>query len=134
MTCLVKNGESIEGNGIDGHSRNPLKNRGLRPYNDNSYYRFVASRDVKAKIKQKIVGEPQIEENASTCLEDEIICDNAMINSVTGRYKQTIEAESAAHRARRWQFSGMAAIKIIIEHMSIRSAIDKRIKQLEITK
>lgn len=118
---------AIEGDAVSGHSRDPLINRGLKYYNNQTVHRFKASFDIRTGIKRVLSeGTEKIEPDAFCGADDRIICETALIHSIKQRYSHRLVQGSAAHRANSWDFPFQTSVKIICGHQEIINAIQRR--------
>jgi hypothetical protein len=133
-TDIVRFGESIEGLAVDGYSRNPLINRGLVKYQGRKCYRFCASFNIKSKIVKQITNVmiidgliTKIEANSICELNNELICDKAIIHSLDNRYSSSLVSNlTATHGSNSWHFSRQTAVKIEISHQELINSISNR--------
>lgn len=118
---------AIEGLAVSGHSRHPIKNRGLQLYKNRVCFRFVASFDVRAQVDEPIPeGLSKFEEISNDKVGDQIICEAALIHSDKNKYSQWIEKGSSTHKANYWHFSHQTMAKISRAHEEIQNAISRR--------
>lgn len=132
MVELVRPGEAIEGAKVDGASRKPLMSRGLYLSDGGTQcYRFVADFDVKARVTELLLSEPETRLHPSAAIdgEAEIICQKAMVHCVSRKYDQYVGPGSATHQTNHWHFAKQTAVIIDRGHQQIIEALEKR-KQL----
>jgi hypothetical protein len=128
MTEYVRKDESIEGLSVEGRSRYPLKDMGLNLHGGKSYNRYIASFDVKSRIRSLIPKNGRkIDKNAHCGLADELSCDKAFIHSCSFRYSQRVSSNmSATHGASTWCFPKQTNVKIHSAHQEILNGIRSR--------
>ncbi len=81
MPTIVEVGASIEGEKIEGHSRDPLSYRGKQRCNEVDCFQFVAKFDVKSLVIEVLVPKtPMISPSAHIGLNDDIVCEQAVIS------------------------------------------------------
>lgn len=134
MADLTQVNQAIEGDKIRGHSRMPLKNRGLQQHNGNLVYRFVASFDVKSHIDKVLsLPNPQFEPNASISQQDKIVCQNALIHSSKSKYSSQVSKGSSTHKTNAWSFPQHTSVTITRSHQEIANAILKNKPRAKLT-
>jgi hypothetical protein len=97
-------------------------------YNAERYHRFKLSFDVRVKIVEVLPGDSKkIEPQASLSLEDELICQTAVLHSVKSKITgDTIKPGSGTHQAKFWRFPQQTAVRITIAHQEIVNALNRR--------
>lgn len=127
MSDIVQAGFSIEGLKVNGHSRNPLVNRGLNKTNSGLRYTlYIASFDVKSHVviscSKTLFEEDAIISNNST-----IVCKKAQIRTLAGKYSSSLAPGSGTHNANHWSFPRQTNVKIELVHEEILNALNNRI-------
>lgn len=123
---ITATGQSIEGSSVKGQSRCPLRARGLQKHNGIKCYIFVARFDVRAATEKPLVGEPELEENAITSTNVEIVCQDATVKSKKRRYQREVAKGSSTHKTNRWVFPQHTSVRITASHPEILAATEKR--------
>lgn len=128
MAEIVTSGESIEGRRISGISRKPIEYKGIILEKGVKLHKFVSRFNTKACIDQCLENDDNmIEESAHVSMDDELICDNALLRSYTKKYTSKLIANaSSTHGASAWDLPRQTNVKIIKSHLEIENAILKR--------
>src|SRR5512140_1215216 len=99
MPELVQVDQSIEGDAIEGQSRDPLKNRGWMRVNGQRCSTFVATFDVRGEVTRPLAPDAQrIEPDAVTSPGNKVICEKALIHSVKEKHRTSVAKGSASHQ------------------------------------
>jgi hypothetical protein len=127
MATIVINGESIEGIKVTGNSRKPLDYKGITIENGKRLHKFISRFNTKSSIIEEIGETDKIISTAYTSLEDEIICDDALLRSVDKRFSTEHESNaSAKHGTTTWSFTRQTNVMITRSHQEIVNALRKR--------
>jgi hypothetical protein len=121
-------GDSIEGENIEGTSRNPIVYKNIELINGIKCYVFVVSFNVKAGIKAELSkGSKKIYENSYTGIGEEVSCDKVVIASIKNKHSTRKESNaSGTHSAFGWSYPNQTNVKIITSHKEILDAMAKR--------
>ncbi len=146
VTELYQSHEGIEGDKVDGHSRNPLKPRGPSRFHGILCTRYTASFDVVAKITDRLSEDPfytppseinesdETRQKLLTDLGDSIKCDKVIIHTLAkGNRINCVAAASATHQAQFWDFNRHTHALIEVPHEQLVNAIEKSRQTLERT-
>lgn len=128
MATIVKVGESIEGNKIRGTSRKPVDYKGIILEKGMKVHKFIVKFNTKSSITEGLSGaDRKIIENAKTSLEDEIVCEDALLRSIDKRFTNEHESNvSHTHGASSWSFTRQTNVMITRSHQEIENAIRNR--------
>lgn len=139
-----KPNESIEGEKIYGHSRDPLRSQPAKKINGIKCFLFKVEFDVFAKIVIKLIPDAhkhkKIDENALTTIGEKIECDTALIATIakgrTPRNKDLFQQISShithTHGANEWESKQQANVKVITPRQEIINALHKRKENIQI--
>lgn len=134
MSDLTRPGDALEGDSLEGQSRDPIIPRGLMRVNGLKCYKFSSSFDVKSKIKCALSsGAVRLDPNASVSCADQLLCERATILSLKMRYSKSVSTGSATHKANFWAFPQQAIARIDMAHQQIENARAKRLAQMSQT-
>lgn len=123
MADLTAPGDGIEGKGVRGNSRDPLRARGLFRMNGVGCFRFTASFNVSAAIvAPPVPGKPRIVPSASVLPSDRIVCDVAAIHRMKRKYSSEVRRGSHRHQSNFWDFSSQTSVVIQFSHKEIADA------------
>lgn len=128
MADLVLTKQGIEGDAVEGSSRDPLLSRGPDLADDNTTrcYRYTASFNVRAKITRPGGPPPVFFPAASTSSLDQLICDRALIQSFDRKPSKKVEPGSGRHQTNGWTFKKRTGVLIEQMHKELKDAIEKR--------
>ena len=125
MTDLVKEGEAVEGDVVEGRSRNPIQDLGLFRHGEVRCNRYKASFDVRAHVVEG--GPPNIFfANASNSPAEEIVAEQALVLSLDRKPAADVVKGSASHRTNAWRFTKRTGVQVLRTHQQIRNAIEAR--------
>jgi hypothetical protein len=136
-----KQGESIEGEKIYGHSRDPLRSHPVKKVNGIKCFLFKAEFDVFAEIVVGLAHDTQqIDENALITLGEKIECDTALITTIakgrTPRQKDLFQKITChithTHGANEWEFKQQTNAKVVTPRQEIINALQKRNENIQI--
>jgi hypothetical protein len=136
-----KQGESIEGEKIYGHSRDPLRSQPVKKINGTKCFLFKAEFDVFAEIVVGLAhGAQQIDESALLTKGEKIECDTAQITtSAKGRtprqkdlFQKTTSHITHTHGANEWEFKQQTNAKVLTPRQEIINALQKRNENIQI--
>jgi len=120
MTNLIHEGDAIEGDVVDGHSRKPLASMGMfRLPSGQKYYRFVARFNAHASVSLAGAGPSVFFPNASNVTGDTIMGENIVIHSFDGKPASQLAHQSAAHRATAWHFTKRTGARIAMVYQQL---------------
>lgn len=126
MADLVAEGSSIEGDAVNGSSRQPLASYGLVRVSAGRCYKFVARQDVRARVTAG--GPPNIFfEGASNSPQDEIVSEQALILSRDDKPTNNVSKGSHTHQASHWRFTKRTGVQVSRSHQEIKNALAKRL-------
>lgn len=130
MEKLVSIGGKIEGEKVEGTSRHPIKNRGMVQVNGKRCHRFMADMNIRAQIAEELpvgmLDDERLDSDAVTKKDAEIICDKAIIHSLTAKYASDVKKGSATHKTNLWTFRKQTLVTVDRSHEGIGSALAKR--------
>jgi hypothetical protein len=130
-----QSGESIEGEKIYGHSRDPLRSQPVKKINGTKCFIFKAEFNVFAEILVGLTqGTSQIKENALKTVEETLGCDTALITTVartrTPRnrdlFQNPVSKVTHTHGANEWEFKQQTNVKVVTPRQEIINALRKR--------
>lgn len=126
-----KQGESIEGLKIQGHSRDPLRSKPVKKINGLKYFVYKAEFNVFAEIvvglSPDILPEKKIERDALIMEGETLGCDTALIITIAKDRTQKVASHvSHTHGASKWEFKQQANVKVITPRQEIIDALQKR--------
>lgn len=131
MSDLVNVGQSIEGASIAGQSRKPLFTTGMTKRNGIVCYHFVAKFDVRAHVKSPLSADAKrLDPEASSSLDDEIICAKANIYTLSKhRPDQKVARGSSTHQTNHWTLPKQSTVRIEFSHQELVNAQSKRLRE-----
>ncbi len=132
MSKIIDEDNSIEGKKISGQSRKPLViTTGIEMCigDDENIpvYKFKAKFDVRATVLEEITSNcSKIIEDSIIILDSEVICEDAVVYSLTKNYTPKLSKGSATHQSNFWNFSKQTAIEILKSHIELKNSKEKR--------
>jgi hypothetical protein len=136
-----KPNESIEGEKIYGHSRDPLRSQPAKKINGIKCFLFKAEFDIFAKIVIELVPDThKIDENALITIGEKIECDTALIATIAkGRtprnkdlFRKTTSHITHTHGANEWESKQQTNVEVITPRQEIINALHKRKENIQI--
>jgi hypothetical protein len=130
-----KSGESIEGERIYGHSRDPLRSQPAKKINGIKCFLFKAEFNVVAEVVIELTaGVQQIDKNALTARSDTLGSNTALIATIattkTPRQRDLFQKPrsrvSHTHGASEWESKQQTNVKVVTPRQEIINALYKR--------
>lgn len=130
-----KPNESIEGDKIYGHSRDPLRSQPVKKINGIKCFIFKAEFDVFAETVIGLMHDTnKIGEAALISKGEKIECDTALIATIAkGRtprqkdlFQKTTSHVTHTHGANEWEFKQQTNVKVVTPRQQIIDALQKR--------
>ena len=126
-----KQGDSIEGLKIQGHSRDPLRSKPVKKINGLKYFIYKAEFNVFAEIaaglSPDMLPNKKIEKDALIKEGETIGCDTALITTIAqNRTQKTVSHVSHTHGASKWEFKQQTNVKVVTPRKEIIDALQKR--------
>ena len=125
----IAQGSEIEGKKVSGHSRHPLRQRGLTVVNNIECHRWVAEHNVEAVVVEPIDGQTVvISQTSHKELDARLSAQTADIFSLSDRRSEQVVKQSGRHQANAWNFKKQTLVKIVLPRQEIINSLQKRIK------
>jgi hypothetical protein len=130
-----KPGQSIEGEKISGHSRDPLRSQPAKIVNGVKCFFFKAEFNVVAEITVELAHDtPQIDDNALITKGEKLGCNSALIAIIaktpTPRQRDLFQEPAShvshTHGANMWESKQQTNVKVITPRQEIIDALQKR--------
>lgn len=131
MSKVVLEGEAIEGKKIIGSSRIPLVAKGIEMYigknEDIPVYSFKAKFNTRGEISETLnIEDTKILEHSITTCDNELICDDSIIYSLSKNFTPKVTKGSHTHKTNVWNFPKQTAVEIIKPHSDIINSMNKK--------
>lgn len=122
----VEEGQAIEGEKLEGHSRHPLRTMGLTIENGVQCEKYIVEHNVRAQATQQATPPPLFVPGAILDPTQEVICEMAVIFTLDKKPSTKVAKGSHTHKASHWAFSKRTAVLVQRAHEAIRQAIATR--------
>ncbi len=135
MKC-VRDGEAIEGERIEGSSRDPWRRYPAlsRTKDGKSLHGYWVDFDVSCKVTKVLSpNTTRLNPRAYIELEDEItICEKALIESFDAKPKRPeVSSRTGRHKANFWKFNSQTSVKIVRARQEIAHQLQKTERKLD---
>lgn len=132
MPQRVRQNDSIEGQVVDGSSRDPLITRGKRSTPAGICNCFIADFDVDASIVKSLSpGTVQIDPTSDIAQGSRVICQKSIVLSFEKKPQTQVINRTGRHKASAWHFPKQTLAKIDRAHQELVNAIENRLAQLD---